>query len=60
MNGYKWEGMKKITLAEAEATQGKGVFLLYPDNTEGMAVSIDEIRTHVNTYNEEIGIEKEE
>lgn len=56
---YKWNGMIKISYAEAlqEYNNNKEVYLLYEDNTEALALSLEEIKNH-NTHNGEFGYEK--
>lgn len=58
--GYQWDGMQKITYEEAVKLYTEnldGVYLLYDDDTEGAAESLDEIENH-NSYGGEFGYEK--
>lgn len=53
--GYKWEGMKKITYEEALKEYRKGnlaIYLLYDDDTEGLAESESDIHEHQKHYGE--------
>lgn len=55
--GYLWDGMIPISLTEAIELWKEGsrtVYLLYPDDTEGMAESLEEIESHGYMF----GIEK--
>ena len=56
---YNWDGMEKITFAEAKERidANKSVFLLYDDDTEAEADSIDDLIRH-NKYFGEFGYEK--
>lgn len=55
---YKWNGMKKISYTEAlQEYNNKEVYLLYEDDTEALALSLEEIKNH-NTHNGEYGYEK--
>lgn len=46
--GYLWDGMHRISKATAlkYRSQGYQVYLLYTDNTENAAESIDDILNH--------------
>lgn len=56
--GYTWQGMKEVTKEEAEQNIKNGVntYLLYPDNTESLIISLDELTTEGVRF----GIEKPE
>ena len=55
---YKWNGMIKISYAEAlQEYNNKEVYLLYEDDTEALALSLEDIKDH-NTHNGEFGYEK--
>jgi hypothetical protein len=56
---YTWEGMQKIPYEEAieRYKNGKLVFLLYDNNTEGEACNLEEIKAHYE-HGGEFGIEK--
>jgi len=45
--GYNWEGMKEISYQDA-LTSNKTVYLLYQDNTEAEAESLEDITRHYN------------
>lgn len=57
--GYTWEGMQKISYEKAREMflEDGGIYLLYDDNTEGEADTIEEIDAH-NEYGGEFGIER--
>ena len=42
---YTWEGMKKISYEEALEC-GAGCYLLYDDDTEGLAESDEDMKMH--------------
>lgn len=56
--GYTWQGMEEVTKEEAEQNIKNGVntYLLYPDNTESLIISLDELGTEGVRF----GIEKPE
>jgi hypothetical protein len=53
--GYSWEGMQEITYEQALAwfdndkQSIRPIYLLYQDNTEGLAISKDEVIQHYNS-----------
>ena len=48
---YNWPGMRKVTQCTAISLYGKKpVFLLYDDNTESEATSLEEIANHFGEY----------
>lgn len=55
---YTWEGMTKISYEEAIEMheEGREVYKLYDDDTEGLAENLAEIHAH-NEYGGEFGIE---
>lgn len=54
--GYKWEGMRKVSLEEALASKVQ-VYRLYDDDSEAAESDPEEMRKHVEEYGGELGVE---
>ena len=59
---YDWTGMQKITYEEAVDRWNKNheVYLIYDDETEAVAESLEDIKKHHEKYSGEFGYEKED